>query len=421
MKKVLIIEDDPITGKIYRQKFEMEGFRVDVAGDGQAGLQKLSEFQPDLVLLDLMLPKVNGVEVLRRIRQEAIYQELPILVFSNAYLANMVTEAWEAGATKILTKVNHTPKQVVDEARTLMGAEASPRAGAYTDQIPVAAPAPPTPPKPVRQTVSPAPVSFQDADADFEADLRRSFFQTLPAAINELRQLLQALAKSPGDLILLHEIFRKVHSLAGTSGQAYLRRISHFCAAMEAFIKSLYQKPEHINQSTLRTLAQAIDFLSRMGTAGNLAENPSAQLNILVVDDDEISRRAVGYALEKAGLKSIAVDNSQTALKMLGENRFELIILDIDMPEISGFELCTRLRMMAVHKKTPVIFLTGVTSPQAHARSVVSGGNDFITKPFLYMELALKALILLIKDQLDASDPGVNSGFTGAGPRPGMD
>src|SRR5437867_3275165 len=117
MKRVLLIEDDPFIGNVYRDKFGREGFAVDVARDGKSGLDLFYGNDPDVVLLDLMLPEINGVEVLRMIRARSGPHHVPILVFSNAYLGGMVQEAWEAGASQVLTKGNHTPKQVVQAVK----------------------------------------------------------------------------------------------------------------------------------------------------------------------------------------------------------------------------------------------------------------------------------------------------------------
>ena len=118
MKKILIVEDDQIVANIYRNKFSVEGFQVEVAHDGAAGLEMLRTFRPDAVILDLMLPKMTGVEFMKQIRAEQDFQQLPVIVFSNTYLTNMVQEAWKAGATKCLSKANCTPKQVIEVLAT---------------------------------------------------------------------------------------------------------------------------------------------------------------------------------------------------------------------------------------------------------------------------------------------------------------
>jgi len=119
-----------------------------------------------------------------------------------------------------------------------------------------------------------------------------------------------------------------------------------------------------------------------------------------VVDDEAISRRAVTYALEKARLPCIAVENPEAALGMLGENIYDLVFLDVDMPGMNGFELCTKLRALARNKTTPVVFVTSLTDFESRANSTMSGGNDLIAKPFLFMELAVKALVYVLRGRL---------------------
>src|SRR3954451_2638558 len=121
MKKILIVEDDQIVANIYRNKFSVDGFQVEVALDGQCGLEMVHSFRPDAVIMDLMLPKMTGVELTKQIRSEADFQHMPVIVFSNTYLTNMVQEAWKAGATKCLSKANCTPKQVIEVLRSTLG------------------------------------------------------------------------------------------------------------------------------------------------------------------------------------------------------------------------------------------------------------------------------------------------------------
>ena len=123
-------------------------------------------------------------------------------------------------------------------------------------------------------------------------------------------------------------------------------------------------------------------------------------VNVLVVDDEAISRRAVVYALEKARLKSLSVDAPQTGYNLMVQNRFDLVFLDVDMPGMNGFELCAKLRDLPMHKKTPVIFVTGLNSFENRANSMMSGGNDLIAKPFLFVELAVKALVFTLRERL---------------------
>src|SRR6185437_14902343 len=129
--KILIIEDDQIIANIYRNKFVLDGFEAETARDGDIGLDLVRSFRPDAVLVDLALPRVTGLEVIRKLRAENDFKEMPIVVFSNTYLSTMLEEAWKAGATKCLSKANCTPRQVIDAVRTTLknnGAGTSPKA-----------------------------------------------------------------------------------------------------------------------------------------------------------------------------------------------------------------------------------------------------------------------------------------------------
>ena len=410
MKKVLIIEDDQIVANIYRNKLSVEGFKVEIALDGESGLATMREFRPDALLLDLMLPKVTGVELMKLLRAESDFANTPIIVFSNTYLTNMVQEAWKAGATKCLSKASCTPKHVIEALRSTLGmpnpgaTAVTPSTATATGSTPAlraASPAPVVVSTPARQTVN-----VGDADAEFQAQLRKEFLESLPATLTTLRANLQALIKADNEMARLkqvHELYRRVHSMTGNAGVAGMMLIAQMADATEALLKELYEKPKNINPSTLRTVANAVDFLGVLferGTLPDRQEIPPA--NILVVDDEAISRRAVTYALEKAKLKSVSVEDPLVAYQMLTENRFDLVFLDVDMPNMNGFELCSRLRSLPSHKTTPVVFVTSLNDFESRASSTMSGGNDFIAKPFLFIELAVKALIHVLRAKIAA-------------------
>src|SRR5262249_6978832 len=125
MKKVLIVEDDQIVANIYRNKFSVEGYEVEVALDGEVGLETLRSFRPDAVILDLMLPQMSAVELAKQIRVEPGCEQVPAIVASDTYLTNLVQEAWKAEATMCLSKANCTPKQVNVVLRPRLGANGS--------------------------------------------------------------------------------------------------------------------------------------------------------------------------------------------------------------------------------------------------------------------------------------------------------
>jgi DNA-binding response OmpR family regulator len=384
MKKILIIEDDQLVANIYRNKFSVEGFQVEVALDGAAGFDLVNSFHPDAIILDLMLPKVTGVDVLKKIRAQPSLQQLPVIVFSNTYLSNMVQEAWKAGATKCLSKANCPPKQVIEVLRTLFASQAPPPAA-----------------------VESAPSTSADSDAAVQAELQQSLLESLPGTLGALRVSLQALAKGADEATRvkhLQDLYRRIHALTGNAGVAGMVQIAHVTDALEALLKELYEKPKNINASTLRTVASATDFLGVLFDRAKVSSPPETQpqlkASVLVVDDEAISRRAVIYALEKAKLSSVMVESPEMALKKLAETSYDLIFLDVDMPGMNGFELCSKLRTFQRNKTTPVVFVTTLTDFESRANSTMSGGNDLIAKPFLFMELAVKALVYIMRARL---------------------
>jgi DNA-binding response OmpR family regulator len=387
--KLLIIEDDQMVANIYRNKFLVEGYQVEVAADGESGLKSLKSFRPDAVLLDLMLPTISGVEVIQQIRAEQ-GAKLPLIVFSNTYLSNKVQEAWKAGATKCLSKINCTPRQIIEVVSTAIASSGMSPIITLIDADTPAESAPEKPPK-------------HEADTAFEAELRATFFGNLPATLGTLRTFLKAAIKADneaGRLQQLGELHNRIRSLTGNAGTLGLLQIAQMSGALEALLHELHEKPDNINASTLRTVASAIDFLGVLFDHVKQPHRETRPPNILVVDDETISRRAITHALEKARLKCVNVEDPALAFKLLSEQSFDLVFLDVDMPGMTGFELCTKLRALPGHKQTPVVFVTGLKDLESRASSMMSGGNDFIAKPFLFMELAVKALVYVLRAKL---------------------
>lgn len=113
MKRIVIIEDNAMAANIYQATLTRQGYSVAVATDGELGLAAVVGTPPDLILLDLMLPKIDGVELLRRMRATESLANVPIIVVSNAYTPARLDSLGQAGATKIVSKANMSPKQLV--------------------------------------------------------------------------------------------------------------------------------------------------------------------------------------------------------------------------------------------------------------------------------------------------------------------
>lgn len=389
MKKIVVVEDNQVVASVYRAKLQAEGFQVEVASDGEAELELIKRTAPDLVLLDLVLPKLGGVEILKYLRGQTEFRFLPVIVFSSSYVSD---EAWQAGATQVLNKATHRPKQVVDEVKNLLAAACATSTANGSPQSTVFAPD-----KQVASSDTPR-TSDVDADAEFQAGLKKTLLDGAPETLRSLNESLQDFNKNTTDPTNLFALYRKVHALTGNAGLSGLTLVSRLANALEALLKELSDRPKGINPSVLRTVAQAVElFPSLFSRNSERDEDNTSSLNVLVVDDEEIARRAVTYALEKANLRALRVAEAATALKILNENRFDLLFLDIEMPELSGLQLYAKLRTNSLHEKTPVIFMTTPNEFMRHIQSSLSVETDLIAKPFSYTEVAVKALTLLLK------------------------
>lgn len=120
MKKILLVEDDPFLIDIYRDKLEESGYEVDVSDDGNKVLGKIKEIIPDLVLLDIILPNVDGWEILRSIRNNPETKDLKVIILSNLGQKEEVEKGVDLGATQYLIKAHFTPSEVVKEIEKLL-------------------------------------------------------------------------------------------------------------------------------------------------------------------------------------------------------------------------------------------------------------------------------------------------------------
>jgi DNA-binding response OmpR family regulator len=120
MKTIFIVEDDPVVVHVYRAKFVREGFGVEVAEDGLMAVRMLAAVKPDVVVLDLMLPKLSGVDVLKFIRSSPALKDTPVIILSNAHMSSLAQQAATIGAERAFLKSSCTPGQLVEVINDLL-------------------------------------------------------------------------------------------------------------------------------------------------------------------------------------------------------------------------------------------------------------------------------------------------------------
>lgn len=118
--KILLAEDDLQLIDMYRRKFEIEGFDVQFGEDGQQAIDILEKWKPDIALLDIMMPKVNGLDVLKHIKGKEGYEDVITVMLTNLGNESTAEEIYKLGATEYIVKADMTPLEVCDKVKELV-------------------------------------------------------------------------------------------------------------------------------------------------------------------------------------------------------------------------------------------------------------------------------------------------------------
>lgn len=253
--KILIIEDEPVHLNVMKVKLEYEGYDVLVATDGETGYRKIKEEKPDLVLLDIILPKLDGFGVLERLKKEGLTP--PIIVVSNSGQPVEIDKALKLGARDYLVKAEFNPADVLEKVEKVVGKTAPPSKGA----------------------------KIQTAGA----------------------------AKSA---------------------------------------------PQNFNIES-----------------GKKGKN-----TILIIEDDKFLRDLITQKLQREGFATADAVDGEEGLKMARENKPDLILLDLILPGIDGFEILKRVKNDRTTAQIPVIVLSNLGQKEDMDRAVSLGAEDFMVK-----------------------------------------
>ena len=364
MKRVLLVAEDQLVSNYHRVRLEAMGLSVDTARSTESARRTARDRNPDLTLIDPIMSGFSPIQAVEQVREALAEKEMWVI----SKLPPPVARAMEKA------RPNRVLGRGADLAGNLFGH--------------------------VADTLGLPPVDPAKEEAELEAWVH-SVSEAAPEMINAVRMTLHDFIKDPRNGVGLYELFRQAHQLSHRVSMLELQAVGRLTTSMEALLYDLYAMPEQINPSVVRTVSQAVDFLVVLFEEDNLRRlKDPASADVFVVDDEPPARQMISAAMRLVALKITCADEAEMALSVLGDNQFDLIFLDVNMPHSSGFELCTQIRQLEDHKKTPIVFLTGMNTFQNRAQGSLSGGNDFIGKPFNLLELGVKALIWIFKGQL---------------------
>lgn len=117
---VVLVEDEKMLADMYATKFSMEGFDAHKANDGASGLEMIKQVKPDIILLDIIMPKIDGFGVLRMLKTDAALKNIPVILLTNLGQDEDIKKGKELGAADYFVKANHTPAEVVQKVKQVL-------------------------------------------------------------------------------------------------------------------------------------------------------------------------------------------------------------------------------------------------------------------------------------------------------------
>jgi DNA-binding response OmpR family regulator len=406
MKNVLIVEPDLAYAMSYLGALVGTGFHTEhVTSIGKA-LAALNTFRADVVLLSLRPHDSRPLKLLGELRSTPRTKMLPVVAFAREDVGSLMDTARLEGATECLILGRAGAEQLVSAVRRIVmppsesPAAPAPKAAPAALSSPTpppaaAASAPKSVPKPV-----PAPAKTPPPTGKGDRASHKNVSNQGPDPIHRLKALARNLIGTY-DSTVIQQVLRDLHHNVQTFAFETKSGQSEFAASLVevllALLQELADNPRRVSPSNGRTILQAIDGIEALAKQPpDASPSPVAEFKILGADDEVGIRNLVIRSLALAQLTPDYAKNALEALELAGRKRYDLFILDVNMPGLDGFQLCKKLRALPSYKTTPVVFVTGSDTFESRVLSAGSGGNDFIRKPFLPKELAVKALIHLL-------------------------
>lgn len=407
-QRILVIEDDPEIRYLLSVILGDDDRTIVTAEDGAAAQEALSE-GPDLVILDLILPDLDGRTLLTRLREDPRTATVPVIVISARSDADIRDDCYALGADAYLEKP-FDPEELAREVSARLARGARSDGGGLID--------------PLTGLLNRAGLATECAGAsrsyglalvqiDGFASISESWgWEASEAAIRDLAASVEAAVA--GDA--------QVGRLGGAEFAVYIREPARddptgiaervLDAIRATDLEALDGEPLNptasigvvevdagaaLDEAVLKARRRL--FRARESGRNQVVDSDSvdtdATARVLVAEDDEISATILLHRLEKEGLDVVRYDNGREAYEAALEEVPDLVILDIKMPGMDGFEVLERLRRTPAYAPVPIILLTSMGSEADVVRGFSLGADDYVLKPFSPVELSARVWRLL--------------------------
>jgi CheY-like chemotaxis protein len=420
--KILAVDDDALCLRAVEFALQKAGLASEAASNGVQALAMASNKTFDVIFMDIQMPEMDGLTACTRIRETPANAETPVVFVTIQSDFHTRAQSTLNGGSDLIAKPFLVFELTVKALMAAMRKRLQTQNAVNTVRKPLA-PAPAAIRAAIKAGVEVARSAAAPASAVGEvhetveelvpiAGPGQEFSDRSADALLALQKILEEVPLAPdaaGRQETLGLLYLQVHAFATQAQLAGLQIGALVGSNLEALIKKLYEKPERATVSSLNTVASALQLLGEVCRADvdqKLAD-PS-RVRMLVVDDEPLALRAIAGALQLAFDKPESAADGAAALELVRQNAYDVIFTDVQMPGLDGFQLCHEIRRTELNRNTPVVFVTGQNDSAAREQAALSGGSDFIAKPCLPVEVALKALTFMVRKRLELPAPSMS-------------
>jgi CheY-like chemotaxis protein len=387
-KRILLVAGDGFTRLVLLFRLRMAGFAVDFTSNGVLGLGKLRHSRPDILLVELRLPGLSGLELIRAARAEITFGDRPVCVYTHANRMNRTTRQEAAKlATKVYDKNSVTREDLV---QTLVGTflkhEVTSRKQAAKPAV-------------GRPSSAPAENDPSGVIAEIVAGVR----DQTETVIKETG------ARSTGGA----ELLDRVSSLTSCAAEAGLPNLTRQAKALENFLKLLCASKQGCTDAALRTVAQAVEVMSQISIVGAAEDQHLTRFSAVLVDEAPASSRALKDALVAAGFTPVCFADPSRTRDYLTSHKTELIVANIGLPEAHGLGLA-EIRQLPLHSETPVVFGPESSIGQPWDEDVPTSSPRLDREPLVLAGVVVQALT-----EVQNPQPGTPAPSMSSSPSPG--
>ncbi len=408
-KTILAIEDNDLNLKLVRALLQRGSFKILEAGNAEIGLALVRSGKPDLILMDLQLPGMDGLTATRLLKQDSESKKIPVVALTSYAMEGDVERAKEAGCAGYITKPIDT-RSFLDTVRKFIRDDVPLSSGtsqrqSYKEKILIVDDEPMNV-KLLQAHLSPNQYEILHASSGSEA-LEKTFQDAPDLILLDVMmpgmdgyEVTRRLKKDPPfqeiPIILVTALDGKEDKRKGLEAGAdeFLNKPIHK-AELLARVRSLILNKRLREQCAARNQVETL-FQDPLGNRALWNLQPP-QPRVLIVEDNPNDAKLLQHCLGEMPLTIEVAANGEDALSRMKGKDIDLVLLDILLPGVDGFEICGRLKRIEDTRKIQILIITCLSDFESKARGFETGADDFLIKPIDPYELRLRVGTLLQK------------------------